>query len=328
MLDLSVVVLNYKTAHLTKACLDSLHAQILPSSGIGVVVVDNCSQDGSAEQIEHHIHEMGYSWAKLIRSPINGGFAAGNNLGIRAQPARYYLLLNSDTIVQLGCLKEFLRAAEANPKAGLIGGGFTDGHKPIPDAFTFPHPITELLRIADTGLLDSALRQYRHVAKHARTTTRTDWVPFAGVLIREELRAQIGDMDDQFFMYYEDVDYCLRAKQAGWEVICWPAARIIHHVGGSSGIQQGKDPRKRAPRYFYESRTRFFTKHFGHLGYLGANLAWHAGHTVSRLRALFGKFEKSRDNEARDIWTNAVTPYTRSSYLPTAAARTKLSSYL
>src|ERR1700742_1401224 len=116
-IELGIIILNYKTAQLCQDCLDSLASEVEPA--VSVVVVDNDSGDGSADKIEQHIAARGFgAWARVLRSPVNGGFAAGNNLGIRSMDAQAYLLLNSDTLVKKGALAAFRRALREHPDAG------------------------------------------------------------------------------------------------------------------------------------------------------------------------------------------------------------------
>jgi N-acetylglucosaminyl-diphospho-decaprenol L-rhamnosyltransferase len=314
--DLGIIILNYRTAKLSQDCLDSLASEVGPS--VAVVVVDNDSGDGSADAIESHIFKRGYSaWASVLRSPVNGGFAAGNNLGIRHLPARAYLLLNSDTIVRRGALAEFKRALSTQPQAGLIGASFDDGDgAPLESCFTFPQPMSELLRAANTGLVTKALRRFDTPAKYLEEPAEPDGMPFAGIVIRREVIDSVGLLDDGYFMYFEDVDYCLRVKAAGWKLLYWPSARITHLVGASSNVTSGSGPeRKRAPKYYYEARTRFFAKHFGAWGLLLANAAWLAGRSVSLSRQLLLRTPPPvREHEFQDIWLNILHPFRASSY--------------
>lgn len=326
-LDLGIIILNYRTAQLTKDCLDSLSGELDHMDRLrittDVVVVDNCSGDGSSDEIEQHINDNNYVWATVIRSPVNGGFAAGNNLGIRALDAKAYILLNSDTLVHKGCLQAFWDAMTQHPEAGLIGASFQDGSgKEIAGCFTFPQPLCELPRIADTGLVNKALGNYAMRSYTSATATEPDWVPFAGVLIRNEVLESVGLLDDGFFMYFEDVDFCIRARAYGWKILHWPAARITHLVGGSSQVTtaQGKQ-QKRAPKYFFEARTRFYAKHYGVGGYLVSNIAWLAGFGIATVRnAIQRKGTPVRDHELQDIWLNAVHPFKASSYLKRKSA--------
>jgi hypothetical protein len=129
-------------------------------------------------------------------------------------------------------------------------------------------------------------------------------------MIRREVIERIGPLDDGFFMYFEDVEFAFRAREAGWEILHEPAARVVHLRGGSSPVKSRAQLRKRLPRYFYESRTRYFYKLYGRTGLLAANSWWTFGWTISLFRSLFQKSYPSPNCEAqwRDIWTNFWTP--------------------
>jgi GT2 family glycosyltransferase len=324
-IELGIIILNYRTAELTSRCLDSLFSEVGP--GTTVVVVDNDSGDGSADAIEQHIEARAYgAWASVLRSPINGGFGAGNNLGIRSLEAQAYLLLNSDTLVHPGALAEFRRALKARPDAGLIGARFDDGEgHPLESCFTFPQPLSELIRSANTGLITKALRRFDTPATYSEEPLEPDWMPFAGIVIRRDVIDAVGLLDDGFFMYFEDVDYCLRVRAAGWKLLYHPAARITHLCGASSNVTKEGVARQRAPRYYYEARTRFFAKHFGLGGLLLANAAWAAGRSISLARQVtFGTPPPVREHEFEDIWTNILHPFKSSSYFRPATATARL----
>jgi hypothetical protein len=302
---IAVVILNYRTPQLVNDCLASLAPEI--EDGIEVVVVDNASGDGSADAIESEIDDKGWgAWARILRSPVNGGFAAGNNLGIRATDADAYLLLNSDTIVRPGALRELRRAFSERPDAGLIGPQLEErsGSRDA-STFRFIGPLTELVQAARTGPITRLLPHGEVRWQAGDTPFEPDWIGFACVLVRREVVDQVGMLDEGFFMYFEDIDYCRRVRGAGWRILYWPAARVVHLLGGSSQVTNNE--LRRAPRYFYEGRSRYFRKYFGLTGLWRANLCWLAGRTVSLLRERAGnKAPHTREKQERDIWIDSV----------------------
>jgi N-acetylglucosaminyl-diphospho-decaprenol L-rhamnosyltransferase len=306
-LDVAVIVLNYRTPDLTVDCLRSLAGEMRGRRR--TVVVDNDSGDGSGDKIERAIAELGFGrWARVLRAPTNGGFAAGNNLGIRSIEAEAYLLLNSDTVVRPGALDALLKAADEHPTGGIFGAGMVDASgEPQVSAFRAIHPLSELVRVAHTGPVTVLLRRFDPVLTIPEGPTVVDWVGFACVLIRREVIDRIGPLDEGYFMYFEDADYCLATQAAGFEVWYVPAAEVVHLLGGSSGITGASDERRRAPRFYYQARTRFFAKHHGRTGPALANLAWLAGRAVSRAREVgSGRASSLREREERDIWTDVL----------------------
>jgi N-acetylglucosaminyl-diphospho-decaprenol L-rhamnosyltransferase len=319
--DMAVIILNYRTPELTVACIDSLRAEIRP--GIQVIIVDNASGDGSADHIEAHLVASGYEgWARVLRSPVNGGFASGNNLGIRSVDAAAYVLLNSDTVVCPGALAGLAEALAANPRAGMIAPRLddADGTQGV-SAFRFHHPIGEFVRSAGTGPITRLLRRYDVPLPHSAEPTEPDWVGFACVAIRREVVAQVGLLDEGFFMYFEDVDYCHRVRAAGWSILYWPGSRVVHYMGGSSHISSADTSRRRPARYYYEARTRYFAKYHGPLGPLAANLLWTAGRCIARTREILERRARgSREREVADNWTNILEPFRVSTKAPGRAA--------
>lgn len=314
-LRLSVVVINYGTAELTIQCLASLAEEAPGIAGAGVVVVDNDSPDDSAAQIERAIVERGWGgWARLVRSPVNGGFSAGNNVGIKAQEAELYLLLNSDTVVRPGALAELLRAAKARPEAGIIGPRLTwpDGEAQA-SAFRARRPVSELVRAAGTGPLTRVVRALAGEVESALPITdepvEAEWVSFACALIRREVVERVGLLDEGYFMYFEDMDYCVTARGAGFGVVHWPAAIVVHLRGGTSPVKEAAATRRRPPDYFYRSRTRYFVKRFGRPGLWLANVMWWVGRGVAMAREIVGnKRPHACAREWRDIWIGAGKP--------------------
>ena len=318
-IELAVIILNYRTAKLSADCLDSIASDVLP--GMQVIVVDNASGDGSADAIARHIETRGYqAWARVLRSPVNGGFSAGNNLALRGIPARMYVLLNSDTLVRPGALAELRRVLLERLDVGLVGPSFEDAEGTMLEScHDLPHPVRELVRTANTGAIDRVLGRYARQPRHSDLPLEPVWMPFACIGFRRDVLDTVGLLDDGFFMYFEDIDYCLRVRDAGFKLLYWPRARVVHLVGKSSDVTAKGAAEKRAPRYFYEARTRFYAKHFGLAGLLLANASWLMGRSVSRTRQLLECTPRAvREREARDIWTNVLHPFRASAYRPGA----------
>jgi N-acetylglucosaminyl-diphospho-decaprenol L-rhamnosyltransferase len=247
-----IVIVNYRTADLTLACMASLEAELASVPGGVVVVVDNDSQDGSAERIGRTIADRGWKdWAVLERAPRNGGFAYGNNRGIEAGLARcrpgFILLLNSDTLVQPGCLRRCLEVMERDAGIGVMSCCLLNADGSVQNvARRFPTP---LRLIASTmGLPFRFRRAFGHLDCEDPTWDRrserrdVDWLGGAFLLVRTEVVRQVGGLDERFFFYGEDIEFCHRVWRQGYRVHYDPTATTLH-LGG-----QSSDPTRMATR--------------------------------------------------------------------------------
>lgn len=310
---LAVVVLNYKTPGLVADCLATLEAELDHERDVAIVV-DNCSGDGSADQIEATLGENDWKdWAVLVRSEVNGGFSAGNNVGMKAVEAEFYLLLNSDTLVRPGAIAELLHAMEELPKAGLVGPRLEwPDAEPQNSCFRDKSVWSELIAGAQSGPITKLFASRNVSMGIFDEPTHADWVSFACVLMRREVIDRIGLMDEGYFMYFEDADYCRLARRAGFEVLHWPAAHVVHLRGGSAPVKSNAAARKRLPAYFYASRTRYFVKFGGRLGLIAANTAWTIGWLVALMRRVFqGRRIGTPERALRDNWTAFLAPMRR-----------------
>lgn len=305
--ELAIVIINFRTPELTVNCLKSISTEIQDLNSC-VVLVDNNSADGSIDKIEQEIEGLAIRDKILVyHSPVNGGFSAGNNLGITAIAADYYLLTNSDTLIRKDALHTLLNTAKKNNKVGLLAPRleWPDGI-PQESCFKYHSPLSELIGSAKTGLITKLFKD-KVVAQPASNVPDTyDWVSFASVLVNADVFKTIGLMDEYYFMYFEDVEFCHRAKQSGWEIMYEPSAHVVHLRGGSSPLKAQAKLRKRLPRYFYESRTRYFYQIYGRVGLLLANLLWTLGWIISSLRSIVSMSYTSDTSEKqwRDIWIN------------------------
>jgi GT2 family glycosyltransferase len=310
---IAAVVLNYRTAGLTLQCLESLAGERGRVPGLSAIVVDNASGDGSDQTIAAGIAARGWNdWARLIRAPANRGFAAGNNLGAAAAAdADLLLLLNSDTIVRPGAVAALAEALAARPDVGLVSPRleWPDG-TPQESCFRFLRPPTELVRAAATGPISRLLARHVPAMPVSETPLEPDWTSFACVLVRRALYEALGGLDEGYFMYYEDVDFCRRARAAGARVLHWPAARVVHLRGQSGDVKQATAERRRRPGYYYAARARYYAKfHGGRAGLWVANACWYAGRAVALAReAVRHKRPHTCAGEARDIWIGGRDP--------------------
>lgn len=313
--NLAVVIVNYRTGGLTVEALRSLAGDMEDRADRCAVVVDNASGDGSTEVIENAIAENQWQdWARLIRSPANDGFSAGNNIGIRAATADFYLLLNSDARVRPGAVERLLDAMASLPEAGLIGPRLEDEDgTPQDSSFRNLTPVTELMTSAATGPIDRLLARHRISLGVHDYLLEAEWVSFACVMIRRSVIEAIGPMDEDYFLYFEDVDYCRRARAAGWKVVTDPSARVVHLRGGTASLKTAMRERQRLPRYHYASRARYFAKfHGGRAGIALANLMWMSGRGVSLLRHMTGnRTAQTVDRQALDNWMFFAHPLRR-----------------
>lgn len=308
---LSVVIVNYRTPQLTIDCLISLLPE-LEGVNAKVVIVDNASNDGSCEKIQQWVdQEAAVELVDLLSSPNNTGFSGGNNFGIKHVEAEYYLLLNSDTLVRNNAIATLLAAADKDKSAGLISPRLEwPDATPQESCFRFHTAISELISSASTGMITKLLQPFV-VAQPARNETDYyDWESFACILIKAEVFQDIGLLDDGYFMYYEDVDFCFRAKRNGWKILNIPSAKVVHLRGGSSPVKSQSKLRKRLPRYYYESRARYFYRQYGFFGLLTANILWTFGWFVSSFRGLFSSSYSPNVSQFQwcDIWTNFFSP--------------------
>lgn len=307
---LAISIINFRTAEMTLQCIQSVLDDLGDIDG-RIVVVDNLSDDGSVEVIEGWIDAQSDPIpVRLIRSHSNSGFSGGHNQGIASIGAEFYLLLNSDALLRPGFLKAILASADAQPQAGLFVPRLEDENGGAQTScFRFHSPVSEFIRGANSGPVTRILKRYEVALGPDPDPNDIEWVSFACILLRDKMVQAIGSMDEGYFLYYEDTEYCLRAQQAGWKAAYVSKAIAVHFCGGSGPVPSLSQTRKRLPAYLYHSRARFLYQAHGWVGLFFANCMWIAGRALAQLRRLFGKsVQPSIKMEWRDIWTNILAP--------------------
>jgi len=286
-----IAIVNYRTPELTINCLRSLVAEITSLPGTKVTVVDNASGDNSVEQIQRTIETENWGdWVKVMASEHNGGFAYGNNLAIRpvlesANPADYYLLLNPDTEILPGAIQTLVDFSEQNPHVGIAGSSFQhpDG-TPWQITFRFPTLLSELDTGLRLGIVSKLLSKWVLVKNSGNQAAEAEWLCGASMLIRRQVFESAGLMDEKYFLYYEETDFCLQAKRAGWPSWYVPQSVVMHIGGQSTGVDLPDEPPKRFPKYWFDSRRHYFTKNHGWLYALIADLFWILGFSLWKIR--------------------------------------------
>ncbi len=287
-----IIIVNYRTAELSIDSLRSLSTQVADLGGGRVVVIDNNSCDGSVDKINVAIEREGWSgWVSVIPLDRNGGFAYGNNAGIRAALASpdhvdFVMLLNPDTVAREGAVKSLVEFMGTHPRAGIAGSLLENPDGDVEcSAHRIHSPLSELVAGARLGFLSRLLHRYVVSDSPAAEMHQCDWVSGAGMIVRRSVFEKVGLMDEGYFLYFEEVDFCWRVKREGWEVWYVPQSRVMHLEGASTGIRV--KARRRA-KYWYDSRRRFFVKHYGVLGLVMADILWAHGRVTLLLRRLLG----------------------------------------
>ena len=260
---LAIVVVSYNTRDLTADCLDSAYRDLESSGFTGHIwVIDNASPDDSAEMVAERFPQT-----TLVAQVTNLGFAAATNVGIRAaleqDPApRYVMLLNPDTIVRRGALGALVTFMDETPSAGAAGARLYYGDGSFQhSAFRFPSLSMAFLDfwMINHRLLDSRLNgRYPRRLYESGEPFPIDHPLGATMCMRREALDEVGLLDEGFFMYCEEIDWCFRAKRAGWGIYCVPASEVVHLGGQSTG-----QFRARMFQALWQSRFRLFAKHYG-----------------------------------------------------------------
>jgi N-acetylglucosaminyl-diphospho-decaprenol L-rhamnosyltransferase len=302
--DLSVVIVNWNVRDLLRRCLHSVaessKAETPKRLSVQVIVVDNGSSDGSVPMLRGEFPQI-----KLIANEANLGFTRANNQGLSISDGRYALLLNPDTEVLDSALGEMVAYMDLHPAVGALGPQliYADGRVQS-SRRRFPGLDTAFLEgtfLQQSFPRSRILSRYYVLDRPENETQEVDWLVGACLLMRREALDQVGPLDERFFMYSEEMDWCYRAKGRGWNVVYLPAAQVIHHEGKSS--EQVLPVRH---IQFQRSKVLFFKKHHG--GWLAEALRFYLLLTylwqtvVEGLKWLVGHKRPLRQQRAAAYW--------------------------
>jgi len=255
-MDLSIIIVNYNTKQLTLDCISSVF-QSITSYRYEVILIDNASSDGSVEAIQDQFPEV-----KIISNNENTGFSRANNQGIQIAGGSYVLLLNSDTVIEATTLDTMIRYMETHPKVGASGCKLILPDGTLDDACKrgFPTPLASFyyaFGFSKRHPSDPKYNQYKLTHLDPDQEHVVDCLVGAFMMVREEVIEQVGGLDEEFFMYGEDIDWCYRIKDAGWKITYYPKTTVIHYKGASS--------RKKPNKIIYEfhrAMVLFHRKHY------------------------------------------------------------------
>lgn len=308
---LLVVIANYRVTDLTIGCLRSIAGEIGTVPDTHVAVCENGTGDDSAERIQKTITDNGWnSWCTLTAVSPNLGFTGGNNVILRsalrsASPPQYVLLLNADTIVRAKAFKQLVDFMDQHPAVGIAGTRLEDPDgTPQCSAFRFPSPLSEFEGAIRLGFVSRLLKRWVVALPVSDEACESDWVSGASMVVRREVFRDIGLLDEGYYTFFEDVDFCFNARKAGWPIWYVPASRVVHLVSQTTGISI-KNPKRRPP-YAFEARRRYFLKNHGPLYAALADAALIPMLALWRLRVLFGKPDSSPPYFLRDSIKHSV----------------------
>ena len=259
-MDLSIIILNYKSRELVRQCLAKIRELNL-ALAYEIIVVDNASSDGCLEMVEKN-----FPGVIAIQTGENQGYAAGNNLGIRAASGGYILILNPDIVVLPDSIEKMLRFMEEHPECGLCGPQLLNPDGTVQSSCRrFPSLLIPLCRRTALGKFPFARRKIQSylMGDWDHKTTRTvDWMLGACLLARRSAMEQAGPLDERFFLYFEDVDWCRRFWQSGHKVYYLSDAKMIHYHRQLSADKKGlKSLASKTVRIHLASALKYFWKY-------------------------------------------------------------------
>ena len=291
--SLAVIIVNYRTADLALASARSAARSSINFRDLNIVLVDGGSDDGSKEIIAASLEARSDSAIRLLALPVNGGFAFANNEGIISLEragihSEFIALVNPDARVRTGALEAMASLRRRERRAGAVGAllQHEDG-RPQASAFNFPSLLGEFSRGARTGIIDKVFR-VPAIAIEPDRATPVPWVAGTAVMFRREALEEVGLFDEGFFLYFEETELMRRIRDHGWEIWHEPAARVVHYGGVATQIRDPETGRPRRnkplPRYWYESRRRYFALVGGFTFVLASGAAWLGGRSIWLLR--------------------------------------------
>ena len=253
MAKISIIILNWNTRELLAQCLTSIE-QYKGNLQLEIIVVDNASIDGSQAMLKEN-----YPQILLVANDQNTGFAKGNNQAMQMARGDYFLLWNSDAFATPGAIQNLLQLAMKEPKAAIIGAQLRNADNSFQASYSpFPNQWREFLILTGLGraLLGHAYPSFG--PEDEKGPQMVDYVEGACLFVRRQAFQEVGGLDEGYFMYAEEVDWCYTMTKHGWQVWYQPEARVIH-LGGASST--GRRTHREAD--LYRSRIRFFRKHYG-----------------------------------------------------------------
>lgn len=262
IVDVSVVILNFNTRDLTRRCLANLYASDMGEYRMEVIACDNGSTDGSIEMIKRE-----FPGVILIENGKNLGFAAGNNPGIKRARGRYILLLNSDTEVSSDPLWTMLDYMDSNPEVGASTCKLILADRTMDPACHrgFPSPWAALTYFCGLEKLFPKSRifgQYHQGYKDLNTTHEVDMISGAFFLARRKAVSDVGPLDEEYFFYGEDMDWCFRMKEKGWKIMFNPTASTLHLKKKSGRANTDRARRIKTELFFFQYNKLFYQKNY------------------------------------------------------------------
>jgi N-acetylglucosaminyl-diphospho-decaprenol L-rhamnosyltransferase len=298
--DVTVIVVNYNTAHL----LDQMFAALSRARGVlrlQIIVVDNASGDGSVDFLRAR-----YASVELIANSTNVGFARANNQALPLVRGRYVLLLNTDAFVSCDTLQKTVDFMDSHPRYGVLGVKLVGSDNTLqPSCRYFPTPWNIFLAATGLGRFFPGTRLVDDMSWDHAVERECDWVPGCYYLVRREVIERVGLFDPRYFLYYEEIDHCRAVRQAGWSVVYYPFTQVTH-IGGKSAESYGQltsSGRQIFPLQI-ESELLYFRKHHGLKGVFGAVLLAMLSDAMRGCKGLLQRGDMARFGEAaRHSWT-------------------------
>lgn len=265
--SLEIVIVNYNAQFWLKKTLMSLKKFYLDQAyhQVKVTVVDNASEDDSVAMVKRN-----FRWANLIQAEANLGFAAANNLALKKTQADYVMLLNSDVeFTAESDLDQLVDYLNQHPKVAVITPKviFTDGsidpacHRGEPTLWA---SLTYFLKLESLMPNSKIFGQYHQGFKDLNQVHQVDAVSGAAMVVRKKAMDQVGLLDERFFMYAEDLDWCFRFRQAGWQIIFYPQVKLIHHKYKSGLKNTSQAIARNTRKHFYDTMLQYYDKHYAH----------------------------------------------------------------
>ncbi len=281
---LSIIIVNFRTFELTKNTIDSVLSSDC-NYDYEILVVDNKSDDGSLEKLEETFsNEIKNSKITFIANNSNMGFSYANNLAIKKSSSKYILLLNSDTIIKENTLNKCLNYIETHQDVGALGCKVSLPNGELDKACkrSFPNPINSFYRLFHIPNKNLEVNNYNLSNLDDNGVYEIDCLVGAFMLVKKDVINQIGMLDEDYFMYGEDIDWCYRIKESGWKIIYFGEVEIVHYKGSSSNKKSFK-----LIYEFHKSMYIFYKKHLAEKYFVLLNFIVYVGIAVHLIVKLF-----------------------------------------